>query len=150
MNTFVRTTSANKDFLHLVAYLDADLAVRDGDEHAFHAQYNKTDAIKHVLVAYHNKTAVGCGAFKHYDTQTAEIKRMYVSPECRGRGIATALLSQLEEWVRELSYTHCILETGERYPEAIALYQKNGYTRIPNYGQYAAVKSSRCFKKELI
>tara|TARA_R110000850_G_scaffold109659_1_gene222742 strand:+ start:12052 stop:12504 length:453 start_codon:yes stop_codon:yes gene_type:complete len=149
MNTFVRTTSANKDFLHLVKYLDADLAIRDGDDHAFHAQYNKSDTIKHVLVAYHNKTAVGCGAFKHYDAQTAEIKRMYVSPECRGQGIATALLTQLEQWARELTYTHAILETGDKYPEAIALYKKNGYTRIPNYGQYIPIKSSRCFKKEL-
>ncbi len=150
MNTFVRTTSANKDFLHLISYLDAELAIRDGDEYAFHAQYNKTDTIKHVLVAYHKKTAVGCGAFKHYDDSTAEIKRMYVSPECRGLGIATALLTHLEVWARELSYTHCLLETGEKYPEAIALYQKKGYNRIPNYGQYTAVKSSRCFKKVLI
>ncbi len=149
MTRLIRTTSENKDFISLVKYLDADLAFRDGDEHAFHSQFNKIDHIKHVIVAYLDDVPQGCGSIKHYDRHTAEIKRMYVSPQCRGRGVATAILNALEDWAHELGYTHCILETGVKYPEAIALYQKNGYTLTPNYGQYAAVKSSRCFKKEL-
>jgi GNAT superfamily N-acetyltransferase len=78
-----------------------------------------------------------------------EIKRMYTLPESRGRGIAAKVLSDLENWTKELSFERCILETGKKQPEAIALYKKNGYKLIPNYGQYAEVENSLCFKKEL-
>jgi len=144
-----RTTSANNDFVSLVKLLDEDLKFRDGDEHLFHAQYNKIDKINHVVVAYKNRVAVGCGAFKHFDSQTAEVKRMFVSPHCRGEGVATKILNELELWARELNYKNTILETGVKYPEAIALYQKKGYKPIPRYGQYEQVLSSRCFQKNL-
>lgn len=74
---------------------------------------------------------------------------MYTLPESRGRGIAAKVLSDLENWTKELSFERCILETGKKQPEAIALYKKNGYKLIPNYGQYAEVENSLCFKKEL-
>jgi GNAT superfamily N-acetyltransferase len=78
-----------------------------------------------------------------------EIKRMYTLPECRGKGIATKVLIELEKWANELSYEKCILETGKKQPEAIALYKKNGYKLIPNYGQYAEMENSVCFEKEI-
>jgi putative acetyltransferase len=144
-----KTTPQHPDFIRLILALDEDIAIRDGDEKDFHAQYNKTDNIKHALLVFDNKKAVGCGALRHYDSSTIEIKRMYVSPESRGKGIATQILIALEDWARSLGYTRAILETGEKYQEAIALYTKNGYERIPNYGQYEQVLSSRCFSKEL-
>lgn len=64
MISLVRTTSENKDFIHLVKLLDEFLAVSDGNEHAFYDQFNKLDSIKHVVVAYINKLPVGCGAIK--------------------------------------------------------------------------------------
>lgn len=147
MYTLTRTDSSNPDFQTLVAELDKDLAIRDGDEHAFFAQFNKIAAIKHVIVAYEGDTAAGCGAIKEYERGVAEVKRMYVPEEYRGRGIASLILAELEKWAAELGYTKCILETGIRQPEAIGLYKKNGYTIIPNYGQYATVESSVCFEK---
>ncbi len=150
MISIERTTSANSNFVSLVQLLDRDLKYRDGEEHLFHAQYNKIDHIRHVVVAYKNQVAVGCGAIKHFDDQTAEVKRMFVSPDCRGEGIATKILNELELWARELNYEATVLETGVKYPEAIALYQKHGYIPIPRYGQYEHVLSSRCFKKTLI
>ena len=78
-----------------------------------------------------------------------EIKRMYTSPESRGKGIASSVLSELEGWASELSYEKCILETGKKQPEAIGLYEKNGYKTIPNYGQYAGIENSLCFEKHL-
>jgi len=143
----IRTDSANKDFIDLVKLLDVDLAIRDGDDHSFYAQFNKIKAIKHVVVAYENEIPLGCGAMKQYSHQTTEIKRMFTSPQSRGKGVATMVLSELEKWAAELYYEKCILETGIRQPEAIGLYKKNGYKLIPNYGQYAAVKDSRCFEK---
>ncbi len=145
----IRTNSENEDFIFLVNLLDLDLAKRDGDEHSFFVQFNKIDTIKHVVVAYENQTPVGCGAIKEFDIKTMEIKRMYTSANSRGKGIASRILSELETWTRELSYKKCILETGIKQPEAIALYNKNGYKLIPNYGQYKDVENSRCFEKKL-
>jgi GNAT superfamily N-acetyltransferase len=102
-----------------------------------------------VIVAYENEKPIGCGAMKELMVGTMEIKRMYVTPENRGKGIASQLLSALEDWAAELSFTQCMLETGIRQPEAISLYDKNGYKRIPNYGQYAGIENSLCFKKEI-
>ncbi len=147
MLRIVRTNSENSDFIELVKHLDAELAERDGDEHAFYAQFNKIDKIKFVIVAYDNDKPVSCGAIKQYAPNIAEIKRMYTLPEYRGKGIATGVLTDLEKWAAELSCEKCILETGKRQPEAIRLYEKNGYTRIPNFGQYAGKENSLCFEK---
>jgi GNAT superfamily N-acetyltransferase len=74
---------------------------------------------------------------------------MYVTPVSRKKGIATAILSELEKWARELTYAKCILETGKKQPEAIEPYKKNGYRVIPNYGQYAEAENSVCFEKQM-
>jgi GNAT superfamily N-acetyltransferase len=144
-----RTDSSNSHFIHLVSQLDLDLRQRDGAEHKFYAEFNKIERIRHAVVAYLDALPVGCGAFKEYETKSAEIKRMYVLPEYRSQKIATAILRELEEWARELSFTSCVLETGKRQPEAIGLYQKCGYKRIPNFGQYKDVANSVCFMKNL-
>jgi putative acetyltransferase len=149
MTTLKRTTSEDINFQKLVALLDKDLAIRDGDEHAFYAQFNKTVNIKNAVVAYLNEAAVGCGAFKAYDANTVEIKRVFVEPSFRGNGIAQLVLAELELWAKELKYTYCILETGKKQPEAITLYLKTGYTIIPSYGQYLHVENSVCMKKEV-
>jgi len=143
----IRTNSDNSDFRELVALLDQDLQIRDGDEHSFYAQFNKVDKIRHVVVAYEDGEAAGCGAIKEYAEGVTEIKRMFVRAERRGRGIAGKILAELETWAKELNFSECVLETGLKQPEAIALYQKSGYKTIPNYGQYAGVENSVCMKK---
>ena len=149
MFTLTRTNSDNKDFIELVRFLDADLAQRDGEEHSFYSQFNKIDKIKQVIVAYENDKPIGCGAIKEFAPGIMEVKRMYTLPEVRGKGIATIVLAELEKWAAELQNKKCVLETGKRQPEAIALYEKNGYNIIPNYGQYAEMENSVCFEKEL-
>src|SRR5436190_4437125 len=143
----VRTTSENEDFRSLVNGLDRELAIRDGDDHAFYSQFNKLDSIKHAVVAYLDKEAVGCGAIRPFDDDSVEVKRMFVPPEHRGSGIAKEILKALESWAVELSFKRCILETGLKQPEAIALYTKSGYNSIPNYGQYQGMYNSVCFEK---
>lgn len=143
----IRTDSSNLDFMKLVALLDADLAERDGEENAFYAQFNGIDRLKHCVVYFEDAIPVGCGALKAFDGNSMEIKRMYVSLKYRGKGIASKLLSQLETWAKELGYAACVLETGLRQPEAIALYQKNNYQRIPNYPPYEHMANSVCFRK---
>jgi GNAT superfamily N-acetyltransferase len=132
-----------------VKKLDIELAERDGEDHSFYAQFNKIAAIKHVVLVYQNGEPVSCGAIKEFDDQTMEVKRMYTAKENRGHGIASVVLAELEKWAKALAYKRCVLETGLKQPEAIRLYQKNGYKRIPNYGQYAGVENSRCFEKWL-
>jgi len=144
-----RTNSENQVFIELVKLLDADLAKRDGDDHFFYNQFNKIEHIKYAIVACIDDEPVGCGALKEFEPHIMEIKRMYVSFENRGKGIATKIVSELENWATELSYEKCILETGKRQPEAIALYKKNGYQLIPNYGQYVTIENSVCYEKRL-
>jgi GNAT superfamily N-acetyltransferase len=149
MIKLIRTDSDNHDFRELVKSLDLELSNVDGEDHSFYSQFNKIDKIKHVVLAYENGKPVGCGAIKEYSADTMEVKRMYVSPENRGNRIATKILSELENWTSELSFTKCVLETGKRQPEAIGLYKLNGYKLIPNYGQYTGVENSLCFEKKL-
>jgi putative acetyltransferase len=149
MIKLIRTDSSNSGFISLVKFLDADLAEKDGEEHSFYAQYNKIDKIKYVVVAYEDDKPVGCGAIKEFGENAMEVKRMYTLPESRGKGVATQLLNELENWATELSCSKCVLETGRKQKDAIALYQKNGYRLIPNYGQYIGKENSLCFEKQL-
>lgn len=149
MTQLIRTNSNNRGFIDLIALLDAYLAVKDGEDHAFYAQYNKTDSIQEVVVIYHNKEAVACGAIKKMDTDRVEVKRMFTKEAQRGQGFASQVLTELEAWAKELGYKKAVLETGKRQVEAIPLYLKNGYQIIPNYGQYEGVEDSICFEKSL-
>lgn len=150
MTRFDRTLSDNADFQGLVALLDEDLRIRDGDEHGFYAQFNTTESIRNVVVCYMNDRAIGCGAFKEYDQTKVEIKRMFVLPAYRGHGIGLNILRELESWAAKLDYPECILETGKKQPEAIRLYQKAGYAIIKNYGQYENVENSVCMMKVIL
>ncbi len=149
MIKLVRTDAQHKDFKLLVSKLDADLGARDGDDHAFYHQFNSIDSIKYAVIAFIDDAAVGCGAIKKFDNQKTEVKRMYVLPAVRSKGIATKILKELETWTLELGFEKCVLETGKRQPEAISLYQKSGYQRISNYGQYKGIKNSVCFEKNI-
>ena len=145
----LRTTSENPDFQKLVKQLDDYLAVMDGEEHGFYDQYNKIDMLKHCIVIFDNDEAVACGAIKELYTKSMEVKRMFTLPEKRGKGLASAILRELETWSKELGYEKTVLETGKRQTEAVALYNKSGYKVIPNYGQYIGVDNSVCFEKIL-
>ena len=146
---FLRTDHTHPGFVQLVRELDQDLARRDGKDNAFYARYNSMEADARAVVAIAEGVPVGCGAIKPVDADAMEVKRMYTLPAWRGKGVASRVLAELEQWARELGMERCILETGLRQPEAIALYESNGYEPIPNYGPYAGVTNSRCFAKVL-
>jgi GNAT superfamily N-acetyltransferase len=101
------------------------------------------------LVGYVDGKPAACGAVCRYDERTAEVRRMYVTPDARGRGLSRRLLGALEEEARALGYKAVRLETGERQPEAIGLYSAAGYGRIPRYGPYVDDERSVCFEKRL-
>jgi GNAT superfamily N-acetyltransferase len=85
------------------------------------------------LVVYVDGSPVGCGTVRRFDDATGEIKRMYVRPEGRGRGVARRILAELEEAAREIGYARIVLDTGDRMPEAQALYRSSGYREIADY-----------------
>ncbi len=102
------------------------------------------------LVAWRGDEAIGCGALRPMDeVDVVEIKRMFVRPAARDNGVGRIILSALETQAREFGYRIARLETGLRNPEAIALYERAGYQRIPCYGIYVNEPLSVCFEMML-
>lgn len=145
-----RTNSDNADFQLLVQKLNHYLDEQYGRLQDFYSQFNKIDNIPHVVLAYVQDVPAGCGCFKKFDDSSVEVKRMFVADEHRGKGIGIAILQELEKWAAELGNNAMVLEHGNKQPEANRLYEKQGYTVIPNYGQYIGMEeTSICRKKEL-
>lgn len=147
--TITKTDSSNVDFQNLVKLLDADLAIRNGEDHAFYDQFNKIDMIKNCIVIYVDNNPAACGAFKKFEDDTVEIKRMYTHPNFRKRGLAGTIVKELESWAKEIGYKKAVLESSLEQNEALSVYEKSGYLRIPNYGQYIGIDKSVCYEKTL-
>jgi putative acetyltransferase len=145
-----RTNSNNPDFKKLVSDLDEDLRSRYAELQNTYDRYNKVPDLQTVVIAYEHDIPVGCGCFKAFTENAAEIKRMFVTPLKRGTGIASFILKELENWAKELGYTEVVLETGNKQHEAIRFYQREGYTVTGNYGQYIGMETSICMKRHLI
>jgi GNAT superfamily N-acetyltransferase len=111
------------------------------------ADFEPPDGV--FLVGSVEGAAVACGGISRYDDETGELRRMYVAPAARGRGLARALLEALEREAAALGYRRVRLETGDRQPEAIALYISRGYAVISRYGPYVDDERSVCFERRL-
>lgn len=148
---FIYTNGENPDFIGLCHDLDDFLNELVGGEknRAEYIQYNKLDDIHDVIVAYDEDTPVGSAGFKKYDDECAEVKRVFIKREYRGKGISKKLMELLEERAKNKGYKYLILESGEPLAAAMSLYRKIGYKVIPNYGQYKDMPDSVCMKKEL-
>jgi putative acetyltransferase len=136
----------------LISALNSELEGRYPEEGANHFRLDPeevADGRGAFLVAYIGGQPVGCGAVRRIESTVAEIKRMYVAPEARGRGVGRQVLLQLEAEARRLGATRLVLETGPRQPEALALYGRAGFVEIPNFGNYVGCEFSVCMAKEL-
>ena len=134
----------------LLAELDQDLNVRYGDDETVTvhpAQFLPPDGI--FLVVRQAGEPLACGGYRRIATDTAEIKRMYVRPQARGKGLARLVLARLEEAASAAGYSQLWLETGLAQPEAMALYESSGYRRIAPFGQFAWAPDQRCYGKVL-
>ena len=145
----IRTDYLNPAFQELVAELNTDLANRDGKDHPL-SQFNEIIHLKHVVVVYLKNKAVGCGAITKYDLVATEIKRMYVTPAHRGQQLGQNILSELENWTKELGLSKCILFMGVNQPEAMKLYLRNNFSVIENYGKLKDIPDSICLAKTLM
>jgi putative acetyltransferase len=136
----------------LIAALDGELSGRYPEAGANHFRLDADEVAEGrgaFLVAYAGGEPAGCGAIRRLEDGAAEIKRMYVAPAQRGQGIARLLLVHLETAARALGAGRVVLETGTRQPEAIALYTRAGFTRIPPFGEYLESSLSVCMAKGL-
>lgn len=140
------------DARRLVTALDAHLAGRYAPEHRF-GPHLKAEHVAPGLgtfvIARANGKAVGCGALRRRDAATVEVKRMYVEPEMRGRGVARQILDHLESAARTMGAERLVLETGIYQEEAIGLYRVAGFETIECFDEYAGIPTSVCFEKVL-
>ncbi|MDD2384164.1 MAG: GNAT family N-acetyltransferase [Sulfurospirillaceae bacterium] len=144
-----RTSNANNDFQALTHLLDSELKARYGNLQDIYDQHNVITLIETALVGFNDGEPIACGCFKAIDNMTVEIKRMFVLPAYRRRGFSSQILHDLEQWAYTLGYQYARLETGQSQPEAIALYQKQGYSIIDNFEPYIGMSNSVCMQKEL-
>ena len=146
-----RTTPDDPSVMGLIKKLDRELWERYPTNQSFFDAFNKLPEDARVVIAFNDETPVGCGAFKPLELpeKAVEIKRMYVDPSVRGRAIGVLLLESLESWAKEDGFDIAQLETGDNQPEAIRLYEKVGYQRIPNYEPYIGVEISLCYGKKI-
>ncbi len=133
----------------LVADLCAELSRRYHRPPSPYTMDEAADPRAGFVVARLDGTPVGCGALRRIDDGTVEIKRMYIAPVARRRGIARCILTELERLAAAHGYARIILETGTRQPEALALYETSGYWRTANYGRYVGNPEAVCFEKRL-
>ena len=139
--------------LSLIRQLDEDIYRRypDMPRQAIHGLHpsDLADPNFTFLIARVDGQDVGCGALRNLEPGMGEIKRMFVVPDSRGRGIARGLLAALESRALELGHGTVRLETGKGQPEAIRLYKSAGYREIAGFGEYAGNPFSLCFEKSL-
>ncbi|NOT50348.1 MAG: GNAT family N-acetyltransferase [Chitinophagaceae bacterium] len=129
--------------------MERELYTRDGELAAINHALNKIGFIQDVVVVMMNNEAVACGAFREFDTDSAELKRMYVQPSHRSKGLASKILIELESIAKDKGYEYAVLETGKNQPEAVAFYLKHGYEQVPAFGKYIDSVNSICFRKQM-
>lgn len=137
----------------LIQSLNAELARTYPEPGACHFRLDAEEVAEGrgaFLVAFENGNPAGCGAVRKIDAESAELKRMYVKPEARGKGIGRAIVSALEAESRRLGVGRMVLETGTRQAAAQALYEKMGFVRVPLLPEYAGSPLSICMEKKLV
>jgi putative acetyltransferase len=140
------------DALRLVGALDAHLASRYPPDQRFGPNLRPehlAPGLGTFVVARLDGTAVGCGAIRRLDEMTVEVKRMFVEPEMRGRGVAKQVLDRLEGDARAMGVNRLVLETGIHQAEAIGLYRRAGFMPVDCWGEYANAPTSVCFEKTI-
>lgn len=149
MIDIIRTNSNDKRFKNLILELDNDLISRYTDEKYKFDINIEINELKTAVIAQITNIPVGCGCFKEIDENTVEIKRMYVNPYFRGFGVASMIIESITRWATELLYSDAVLEIGTKQPEAIKLYEKHGFSRIPTFEPYTDMADRICMGKRL-
>ncbi|TAJ50301.1 MAG: GNAT family N-acetyltransferase [Herbiconiux sp.] len=148
--TIGREPFDSPDAATLRAAQRAELDARYGNDSHEPGPVPTADSVPVFLVARDDAgSAVGCGGLRPLDGGGAEVKRMYVAPHARGRGVSTAILRAIEDEARAMGLARLVLETGSAQPDAMRFYEREGYTRIANFGHYADSELSLCYARDL-
>ncbi|MFV0342108.1 MAG: GNAT family N-acetyltransferase [Anaerocolumna sp.] len=149
--TFKDTDGEDPDFVTLCNRLDCTLDELVGEQYqrTQYDTFNTREHIKDVIVVYQDGCPIACGAFKMFDEDHAELKRIYIEPSIRKMGLGTELVRRLEAKAKIKGFKWCILETGKPLEVAQRLYKKAGYKIIPNYGQYFDMPNSICMERKI-
>lgn len=147
---FKRVNSEDSEFNDMIKELNKELRERYGELQLSYEGFNKVENLNTVVVGYHYNMPVVCGCLKEMNSETAEIKRLYVKRGYRQKGFAELALKELESWAVELGYSKTALETGREQPEAISLYKKYQYQIVPNFAPYTNMPNSVCMEKFLV
>lgn len=145
----VKTTSDNPDFISLINIFDTFLWERYPELKKDYWGNNLIEFNDNVVLIYVDGKAVASGCFKKYNKNTVELKRMFVSPEARGLGLAQLVIKELEKEAKNQDFQIMILETLYKQIEAISLYQKMGFEIVDNYEPYVGLKNSVCMRKSI-
>lgn len=148
---FLRCDGTHPDFIENCRLLDEDLDRRVGEKikRDKYIHYNMLDYINEAMLVYIDDRCVGGGALRSLDSESIELKRVFIHPDIQGKGIGTELVRRLLEWSSELGYKRVVLETGELLVESCQVYKKLGFEVIPNYGPYVDMSESLCMAKIL-
>lgn len=150
MSLDIREVSFNHpDSVELRSQQRNEIAARYGRPDSEPGPAPTADDITVFYVAYSDGVAVGCGGLRERDATEAEVKRMFVLPAHRGAGASVAIVRRLEQFATDRGYARLVLETGNEQPDAIRFYEREGYTRIPNFGYYVGSPYSLCYEKAL-
>lgn len=145
----VKTTSENSDFISLIKIFDAFLWERYPELKKDYWGNNLIEFNANVILVYLDEKPVASGCFKKYNENTVELKRMFVSPEARGLGLAQLIIKELEKEAIDQGFEVMILETLYKQKEAISLYQKTGFEIVENYEPYVGLLNSICMSKSI-
>lgn len=137
------------DYAVLAKKLDDYYFSLVGDVHLRYAEANRPENMACRVIAYDGSTPIGCGCWKAVDKQTAEVKRIFVEPAYRRRGVASAIIDLLESHICASGYSRALLETARTTGDSHALYLSLGYREIDYYGSPAGAENCRCFLKDL-
>ena len=138
------------DFVSLTQALDRELRQKNGDVQDLYDGFNKLAGIHDVVLVYQKEHAVCCASFKIREPGTAEVKRVYVDPAFRGRGVSKNLMVTLEKRARTVGIRTLLLETSRSFVEANSLYHGLGYQVCENFPPYVGLELSICYRKELV
>jgi len=145
----VKTTSENSDFISLIKIFDSFLWERYPELKKDYWGNNLIEFNANVILVYLDEKPVASGCFKKYNENTVELKRMFVSPEARGLGLAQLVIKELEKEAIDQGFEVMILETLYKQKEAISLYQKTGFEIVENYEPYVGLLNSICMSKSI-
>jgi len=147
--TYRQFDAVSPEFVRLTDELDQELWAKQGEAQAAYHGFNRLEGIHDVVIAYEGEEPMGCASFKNLEPGVAEVKRVFVRPTHRGRGISRGLMAALEARAASQGVGVLLVETSRNFAEAVGLYRSLGYAEVENYPPYVGMPESVCFRKEL-